>query len=245
MKENTYDFGRSFLRWTSMRIHHTPRLQVDATCTLIREGESKEYFLSARCTGETMYADKDLIHLPAYEFAMVCAPDEQYMFFKWYADARLNVIEMHRIGEAMTTHDGKGAPVIEMRVNMAHHARVRALETYDEIRQAILGDKILTARTEYLGADGKTQVVMNYPVKVCNIAHDRAHWQVDTGAVLLPDLSAKSDLPIGMLRMGYIVFNSWDWAEVILRKPDSKAMDKSAFTESRRLIAKNQILCAD
>src|SRR4051812_14343830 len=59
---NTYDFGRSFLRWTSTRNNHTPRMQVDAACTLTRNGRSREYFLSALCTGEKMYADKDLIH---------------------------------------------------------------------------------------------------------------------------------------------------------------------------------------
>ena len=89
-----------------------------------------------------------------------------------------------------------------------------------------MGDKVLNARTEYLGEDGTTQVVLNYPVKICNIAHGRERWQVDTGAVLLPDLSAKAELPIGVLRMGYIVFNSWDWAEVILRKPGKQGCDR-------------------
>ena len=87
-------------------------------------------------------------------------------------------------------------------------------------------------------------MVLNYPVKVCNVAHGRERWQVDA-AVLLPDLSAKADLPIGVLRMGYIVFNSWDWAEVILRTPGPKATGKSSFSDSRRLTVKNQLFCAD
>lgn len=242
---NTYDFARSFLRWTSTKNNHTPRLQVDATCTLTRDGKSKEYFLSTMCTGETMYADKDLIHLPANEFAMVCVPNEQFMFFKWYADSGLNVMELHRVGETMTTQDGRGSPIVEMTVHMAHHARVRPLTSYAEIREAILGDKRLNGRTEYLGEDGQTRVVMNYPIKICNIAHGRERWQIDTGAVLLPDLAAKADLPIGRLRMGYVVFNTWDWAEVILRKPGPTATGKSAFTDSRRLTVTNQLFCAD
>ena len=241
---NTYDFGRSFLRWTSTKNNHTPRLQVDAACTLIRDGKSKEYFLSAICTGEQMYADKELIHLPAYEFAMVCAPKEEYMFFKWYAASAFNVIELHRVGETMTTHDGRGTPITEMSVHMAHHTHVRPLTTYGEIREAILADKVLNARTEYLGEDGKTRVIMNYPVKICNIALGRERWQVDT-PVLLPDLAAQADLPVGVFRMGYIVSNSWDWAEVILRRPGSTATGKSSFTESRRLMVKNQLFCAE
>lgn len=241
---NTYDFGRSFLRWTSTKNNHTPRLQVDAACTLTRDGKSKEYFLSAMCAGEQMYADKGLIHQPGYEFAMVCAPQEEYLFFKWYAAAKLNMMEARRVGEAMTTQDGRGAPIKEMRVHMAHHPKVRELTTYAEIRRAILADKVLNARTSYRGEDGKTQVTLNYPVKICNIAHGRERWQIDT-PVLLPDLSATPELAVGMLRMGYIVFNSWDWAEVMLREPAPKAGEKSAFTPSRSLKATHRIFCAD
>jgi hypothetical protein len=241
---HTYDFGRSFLRWTSTKNKHTPRLLVDAACTLTRDGKSKEYFLSAMCASEKMYADKGLIHQPASEFAMVCAPNEEYMFYKWFAAAGLNMMEPHRIGETMTTQDGRGSPITEMSVHMAHHPQVRNLTSYTEIREAILGDKVLNARTEYLGEDGKTQVVLNYPVKICNIAHGRERWQVDT-AILVPDLSARTDLPIGIFRMGYIVFNSWDWAEIILRQPNSTEDGKSAFTASRRITAKNQIFRAD
>lgn len=239
-----YDFGRSFLRWTSTGNNHTPRLMVDASCTLIRDGKTKEYFLSAMCTGEKMYADRDLIHQPANEFAMVCVPNEQYMFFKWFADPALNIIEPHRVGETMTTKDGKGSPIVEMKVHMAQADKVRPLTTYAEIRTAILGDKRLNGRTTYLGEDGKTEVVLNYPVKICNIAHGRERWQVDTG-VLLPDLKVKAELPIGVMRMGYIVFNSWDWAEVILRKSGAQVLSKTAFSEPRRITAKNQLFALD
>ena len=124
-----------------------------AACTLSRDGKSREYFLSEMCTGDQMYADRDIIHLPANEFAMVCALNEQYMFF---------------------------------------------------------------GRNEYVGEDGKTQVALTYPVKICNIAHRRERWQVDT-PMLVPEFNAKAELSIGVLRMGYIVFNSWDWADIILR----------------------------
>jgi hypothetical protein len=243
---NIPDFSRSFLRWTSTSNNHTPRLQVDAVCTLTAGGVAKSYVLSAMCTGETMYADRDLIHQPADEFAMVFSPsDREFMFFKSYADPELNVHEVHRLGEAMSTHNGKGSPIVEMSVHLAQRPAARRLTGYAEIREAILGDKPLNARTEYLGEDGSTQVVMDYPVKICNIAHGRERWQIDTGPVLLPDFSAKSPLAIGRLRSGYIVFNSWDWAEVIHRPPRSPRGVKSWFTAGRRLTARNAIFCAE
>ena len=55
---------------------------------------------------------------------------------------------------------------------------MRALTTYAEIRAAILGDKVLNGRTEYRSEDGQTKVVLNYPIKVCNIAHGKERWPV-------------------------------------------------------------------
>lgn len=243
---NTFDFSRSFLRWTSTSNNHTPRLQVDAVCTLTAGGAAKSYYLSTMCTGETMYADRDLIHQPADEFAMVfCPADREFMFSKSYADPELNVHEVHRLGEAMSTHNGKGSPLVEMSVHMAQHPAVRPLTAYAEIREAILGDKRLNARTEYLSEDGRTQVVMDYPVKICNVAHGREMWQVDTGLVLLPDFTAKSPLAIGLLRAGYVVFNRWDWAEVIHRPPRPPRGVKSWFSATRRLTVRNAIFCVD
>ena len=244
---NTYDFSRSFIRWTSARISHTPRLQVDATCELTSGGETTEFFLSAMCAGETMYAAADLIQLPAYEFAMICIPNDQYMFIKYHADDQRNIAEVHRVGEVMSTHDGKGAPVMEMTAEMAHFGTVREVKGYDEIREAILGGKLLNAETEYVGEDGRTRVVLRYPVKICNVANDQRRWQVDTGSILLPDLAATAELPVGRMRMGYIVFNEWDWAEVVLRRiqADEDGSPGSHFSASRRLTVRNALYCAD
>ena len=244
---NHYDFNRSFLKWTSTGVNHSPRLRVEAVCRLMRAGKTTEFFLGALCVGETMYADKDLIQMPAYEFAMICAPGDQFMFVKLHADEALNVVEQHRVGEVMSTHDGKGSAVTEMSVQMAYLEKARELTAYGEIREAILGNKALNARTEYLGEDGQTQVVMDYPVKVCNVAHDKERWQVDAGLVLIPDMGTSSVLLVGKMRIGYIVFNDWNWAEVVIRTPKGQAggAPESHYSPGRRLRVRNHIFCAD
>jgi len=245
---NACDFSRSFVRWTSATNNHTPRLQIAAACTLGDADGVRDYFLTDTCTGEQMYADEGLIHLPANEFAMIYGPgDQEYMFIKYYADDALNVVEAHRVGEAMTTHDGRGAPIVEMAADMVRHDRVHELKEYGEIREAILGNRRLNARTEYLGEDGDTRVVLDYPVRICNVAHGRERWQIDTGPILLPDLSLPREPRIGRLRSGYIVFNSPDRAEIIYRRATSSdaGLDGSHFSAGRGIEARNSIYCLD
>ena len=242
-----YDFDRSYIRWTSSRVHHTPRLRVDAVCRLTREGRTTEFFLGALCVGETMYAERDLIQMPAYEFAMICAPGDQFMIVKLHADETLNVVESHRVGDVMSTHDGKGAPLLELSVHTARNETVRELTNCADIREAILGDRRLAGCTEYLGEDGATQVGMEYPIKVCNVSHEAENWQIDAGLVLVPDLKAPSDLLVGKMRVGYLVYNAWDWAEVVLRRltPEGGSDRRSYFTRSTRLKVRNRLYCVD
>ena len=51
----------------------------------------------------------------------------------------------------VTTQDGKGSPIVEMPVHMAHHPRVRQVSSYAAIREAILGYKRLNGRTQFAG----------------------------------------------------------------------------------------------
>ncbi len=238
-----YDFSHSFLSWTSTKNNHTPRLRVDAACALTDGNGRREYFLTTMCAGEVMYAEMNLIHLPAYEFAVVYSPSGEYVFFKYLADESRSLLETQKVGETMNTHDGKGSPVVKMKVDMARCRKTRELHGYQDIREAILGNKILNARTEYVDESSQACVTMDYPVHICNVAHGREMWQIDTGAVLLPDFSAAERPEVAIMRMGYIVWNHPDWAEVIVRnpKPAGKYAGKSHFSESRRIAAKNHL----
>lgn len=242
---NDYDFGRSFLGWTGATNNHTPRLQVAATCVVADADGATEFFLSEMCVGEQMYAEEGLIHRPVSEFAMVCVPGEQYAFMKFHADEAADTMEAHRVGEAMTTHDGRGAPITEMHVRMARHARVREVTAYGDIREAILGCVPMNGRTEFSAEDGATRVTLNYPIKICNIAHGRERWQVDTGPILFPDFAAACDLPVGRMRPAYLVFNTPDRAEVAVRRAKAGGRSTSHFHDSRRIETANHLYAAD
>ncbi len=234
-----YNFQSSFLMWTSTGNNHTPRLQIEAACALDGPRAKGEFFLTEMCTGEQMYVDKDVIHLPANEFAVVYSPAGEFVFFKYFADMSRNISETHRVGEAMSTQDGRGTPIVDMSVQMARWSSARELREYADIREAVLGNRPLNAQSEYVVEDG-TKVTMTYPVKICNISNSMERWQIDT-PLLVPDFSARTERPVGMFRPGYIVFNAWTWAEVIMRSPNGKGGEPSHFSDSRRLEVTNRL----
>ncbi len=243
-----FDFARSFLKFTTDHSNHTPRLQVDASCTLTpRGGPGTTYYLTASCISESMYAPANLVHQPASEFVMIASPGEEYMIIKCFAAARPDLCEAHRVGQKMSTHCGQSSTMLKVEVDMALAARVRKLVEYDEIRSAILGNRCLNGRTAFRDEEG-TEVVMDYPIRICNIPHDQRRWQVDTGRVLLPSRPGNLGLTVSRLSPAYIVFNDWDWAEVAilsLATSDQKKLSAAQYCDIRRLTTKNEIFCLE
>lgn len=242
----TYDFDRSFITWTSTRVNHTPRMRVDAKCRIVAGGQSEDYFLSIPNVGEEMYAARDLIHRPAFDFIMIGSPVGTFMFAKTYADPSRNTLEQRRVGEAMSTQDGRGATVTDMNFRMAVAPSARLLTTYADIRAAILGGIRLNGRTTWTSADGAATATLDYPVRVCNVSHASEQWQIDNGPVLIPDLAAGAPWLPG-LRPGHIVFNAPDWADICRRRlaPDDPCEARSLYSAPERVTVHNELLALD
>jgi len=211
------DFGRTFLRFSTTRVNHTPRLSVDAVCRLIGpDGAERRYYLTCACVGERMYVARDMILEPVCEFNLVAAPREQFLMMKRHASAEHDVRSAHRFGELMPTHDGKGARVVGLDVTVACYAAVRPIRGYREFREALLADRPINGRTSYLDEDGQTIVALEYPVRTGNVAHDREAWQVDAGPVAMPAAGAGGGLEAARFALAFLVYNSWDYAEAVL-----------------------------
>ena len=176
---NDIDFGRSYLYFTTTRVNHTPRLVIDAACTLVGpEQVARRYFLTCPCVGERMYVPEDLIHEPVAEFRLAASPRSEFLVMKNHASASDDVRSAHRFGETFPTHDGEGARFVELDVTLAHHS-TEPIADYASFRDALLGNRAINGRTTYTDEDGKTVVTMDYPVKTGNVAHDQEVWQVD------------------------------------------------------------------
>lgn len=246
-----YDFARSYLRFRTDRVNHTPRLQIDAACTVQAPGQPPRHFaLTAPCIGESMYVPEGLIQSPVYEFVMIAEHRTEYAVQKKGADAARDISEAHRFGEAMMTNSGVPATVQVLDVHWRNYRRLAPITTYAAFSDALLRDQPINGRTTYLAGDGQTTVTLEYPAKTVNVAHGREAWQVDAGPVLIPDLNDPHPLLAGRFRLAYLVFNRWDYAEITTRQPvevartASGAVATTHFAGVRALAVRNELFCA-
>lgn len=211
---NQIDFARTQLRFSTTRVNDTPRLNVDAVCTLTEPAKGpRRYFLTCACIGEAMYVREGLIHEPVHEFNLIAAPGREFMMIKRYANASLDMLTALTINDTMPTHDGRGAKVVELEVSEVFHAAVQRIEDYAAFREALLGGKLINGRTSYTTADG-LRVTLDYPARTVNVAHEQEAWQVDAGPILMPlSLPTNSTRLIERLDMAFLVFNCFDYAE--------------------------------
>jgi hypothetical protein len=240
------DFSRSYLRFRTTRVNHTPRLQVDALCALLRpDGTTRKYFLTCACIGEAMYVETNLIHEPVSEFNLIAAPGEEFLLLKRHAEARHDTRSAHQVGDTMPTHDGRGAQVMELEVALAHVA-MQPIESYHQFRDALLNNRPINARTTYKESDG-TQVTLEYPARTVNVSHERDAWQVDAGPIVMPrGEETTGTLEVARLDLAYLVFNRWDYAEAVLQDapPDSNGNATKHYRLRRNLCCRNELFVA-
>jgi len=238
MNVPVYDYGRSFLQFTTDHSHHTPRMQLEASCWLSGAGEGVEYFLTSDCISERMYSPSGLIHQPASLFSLIAGNDGRFLMRKRHASAGNDIEEAHRVGEKMSSHDGKGATMLKIAIEARAAPNPRRLREYGEIREAILQNRPLIGRTTYESAGGKSKVQLGYPIKTCNIAHGIEAWQIDTGPILFPAFPIADRIDLACLRPAFIVFNTWNWAELAVQTAvalDSSQARTTHFSEIVRL----------
>lgn len=211
------DFGRSFLRFSSERIKHTPRMRIDAACTMIAPDGSapRTYYLTCPCIAESMYIAENLIHQPVAEFILIARPRVEFLMLKLHASAAIDQRTPLRFNDVMPTKDGLGAKVVQLDVTVRSLPRVERIESYEHFRDALFGNRIINGRTTYTEPDGTT-VVLDYPATTINVRHDARDWQVDAGPIVLPS-EPRGTLEVSRMNVGFMVFNRWDYAEAVVR----------------------------
>jgi hypothetical protein len=239
------DFGRSMLRFSTTRVNHTPRLLIDAACTLSSASGSRTFYLSCPCIAEAMYLPQNLIHDPVSEFVIIGAPGDQFCTHKRHGDGSRDLRAAHRVGEKMPTHDGKGATMTELAVTLRRHARVQPIRTYAEFRAALLDDQLINARTTFTDTDGVT-VTLDYPARTVNVAHDKEAWQVDAGPILMPAApTAAAALPVSCLDVAYLVYNRFDYGEATLRRSAAGGDARCQFELRRKLDCRHEMFVVE
>ncbi|MDC0935362.1 sialidase family protein [Pirellulales bacterium] len=237
--ESPLDYGRSFIHtkapWNS------PRFWVESRCRITDPAAKKmaEYFQCGSCKSEDTFAEKDLFTTDNYDFLPVFSADETVVFRR-----RSRWVNKYR--EVRPAEDWWDGSVPRLR-----KAPARVLKTPQEIGDAIASGQPLIGQTELRDEVTGRIAVLEYPIKTINWRRDDQSWQVDTGPVLLPDLSVSPDQWSHTIQLAYLAFNSWNGADFVVEQPtpihdDHKQVAKVLhYSEIVHQKARNVLLAVD
>ena len=233
------DFSRSYMRWFNPANTNSVRILIDAACTLIDDetGQSDTYYLIAPCRAEHTHVDDDLIQMPNYEFCGIWgARDKCYIRTHW-ASGR-DRYEYQHLDKADT-------------LDIRYLSSTRKLTDNDAVFEATMGSsEPLISRTTVRDDRNGTTTVLEYPVKTMNVKEEPVRFQVDTGPLIVPDFGRDAENPIERFDVAHVVYNRFDEAQFILRKPVAGREGTAAeqyttdYSEIRRVDARNELLLA-
>jgi len=201
------DYGRSFVNtkapWNS------PRFWVESRCRVIDRQADKtvEYLQCGLCKAERTFAYRALFADDNYDFLPVFSADEGIIFRR-----KVRVGEPYRDVRPIDKWWGGTEPHLR-----TFHGR--ALTSPDEIFAAMQQGKPIVGQTELRDEKTGRVAVIEYPIKTINFERDKKDWQVDTGPVILPDLSAPPDQWAHAFKLAHIAFRTPYWADFIVDQP--------------------------
>ena len=244
------DFTRSYIRWNHGPVKndnrepgHMPwgnrvRIELDARCTLIDEstGKEEEFVLIASCRSEWMYRDDTLFQEDSREFREVWTKTESIS-----------------VGYGLAHSGWDETPTkltdrfIDSNLEINFHDHARELENNDDAVEASLASRPLVARTEFKDRPSGVRAVLEYPIHTMNFLTSKQRFQVDTGPLIFPDFSRKTDPWITLFAVAHTCYNTFDRAEFILRRPTPvirngvTVCETMHYSDIRRLSARNRL----
>jgi len=168
----------------------------------------EDYYQCGSCKSEDTFAEKNLFYKDNYDFIPVFGPEYGIIFRR----------------KAYLNDNYKSCPkVVEMWGGQAYKLKdadkVVTLENNEAILKATHEAVPIVAQTEIYSPENGLRAVIEYPVKTMNINNSRNIYQVDTGPVLLPDLSKRYERTVDAVKLAFIAFNVPDFAEFVIEEP--------------------------
>ena len=199
------DYGRSFI--SGKGAQNEARFWIESTTTIVdeRSGRAETWYQCGSCKSERTFAERDLFTPDNYDFLPVFGP-EHGLIFRRKAYAHEGYREVRPIDTMF------GGPIY--RVQVAE--RAQRLGSNREVREATHSGAPLVGRTEIRNEQLGLRAVMEYPIKTMNTHTARDLYQVDTGPVLLPDLSRNWERWADALSLAYVAFNDWSFADFVI-----------------------------
>ena len=203
----TIDYGRSYINtkanWNSPRFWVESRLVISDPA----KKTTRTYYQCGSCKSENTCPPRNLFHTDNYDFLPVFG-DTDCVIFRRTVNVRGEYRSVRPVAEAW----GGTTPALRT-------FQGKVLANVREISAAMTAGMPLVTQTELRDEKTGRTAVIECPVKTINWIRDKGEWQVDTGPVLLPDLTAPPEQWSRKLRLAYVAFNAFDWAELIVEEP--------------------------
>ncbi len=235
------DFANSYMHWVGENQRDVTRIPIEAACTLYRfsTGKSEAYYLVAPCRGEYMYEDGALFKMPSFDWRAVYSVDDQLIFRK------------HWVSERDNRSWSDNSRYTDFRLDISTFEKTRSITRNDEIAGPMRGNVPLVARTELRDEGSGLVALLEYPVKTISlpVLKEPTRFQIDTGPVIIPDFESRAERPIERFEIAHVIYNVFDKAEFILRRPTPVADGGTSphfvtdYSEVRVYPARNEILC--
>ena len=225
------DFARSFFTFRVDTLKKPPittthkmvvslnnaRIQIDCRCEVreIQNGRTNEFLLGASCKTEYVNVEQGIWTEPNADFIPVLSHD-QFLSIKTFdhAGRRVLLYPPERGEQPHRQLVGVNESFDSVNIHV-HWSQAAELTDVGEVIDSTLKNYPLMARTELKTSRYEAQI--DYPVKTINVGEREHFYQIDSGPVLLPDLSREpGDLLAGM-DLAFAGFNDHSWTEFLVR----------------------------
>jgi hypothetical protein len=204
------NYGLSFIscKWPENRV----RFWVESRVRFVDEMNNivEDYYQCGSCKSEDTFAEKNLFYKDNYDFIPVFGP-EYGIIFRRKAYLNDNYKCCQKVEDMW-----KGQ---EYKLKKSEYFEI--LNNNESIRNATHEAIPLVAQTEIYNKENRLRVIIEYPIKTMNINDSRNLYQVDTGPVLLPDLTERYERFVDSIRLAFVAFNASHFADFVIEQPTS------------------------
>ena len=255
------DFASSFLTfridWNlkpSLTSSHKPpftlnsaRIQIESSCE-IRDrhtGAAERFALGAACKTEYVGVERDMWTQPNADFCIILSADSFLIIKSWDRNNKGVMRYPASLGAQPERQSGLVSDTYDQVSITLRQLQAQPLESAEAIVNATLADDLLVGRCAFRLHE-RYDIEIDFPIKTMNANEREWIWQVDTGPVLFPELSAEDDCWIDSFRLAYIAFNRADYAEFITQAPTplSDSISVNHYSRIARMNTLNTIFRA-
>lgn len=257
------DFYRSFVTFRMDLLKTVPRtvsqkppftlnnsrFLLECRCRMktAHSAEPVDYVLSRSCKAEQVHVKENIWHDPAADMCLVASAEHFLVLKSWDRNNRGVMLNPPSLGEQPERQVGLNSECFtELRIDI-REVRGTLMSTTEQIVTAVLNNRCLVSQSEFTLPDGTT-VLLEYPVNCVNASEREQFYQVDTGPVLIPDLTAfDGQHPISMLRMAFMAHNTLGCTELLMNVPTplGQGISVNHYSQVVAVRAVNRMIAVD